>query len=46
MLHWSDRQEEFLRRVPIVPILSILLISLILHFSYAFTSLIDLVALL
>ena len=24
MLHWSDRQEEFLRRVPIVPILSIL----------------------
>ena len=24
MLHWSDRQEEFPRRVPILPILSIL----------------------
>ena len=24
MLHWSDRQEEFLRRVPILPILPIL----------------------
>ena len=24
MLHWSDHQEEFLRRVPILPILSIL----------------------
>ena len=56
MLHWSDRQEEFLRRVPILPILSIsaelsltalsLCLPILLHFPYAFTYLIDLFALL
>jgi hypothetical protein len=41
MLHWSDRQEEFLRRVPILPILPILSILAELSLTapfYEFTS--------
>ena len=37
MLHWSDRQEEFLRRVPIVPILSILAELSLTALSHVFT---------